>query len=354
MMPSIRRGVHAVRRGWHLAASLGRVAIGAGYYQISGKTPPPANAAFRHLHFATNGHFNDWAHAVVRAFRPPRKVDPRGVLGDLDEGRLARILAALRRDGFYRFDTLLPEETCRAMEHFALTAEGEPFPKKPDLPERLRYDPTKPQAEGYYFMTSHAGQPLLRLPEVQRLIADQSLLAVAQEYLGCLPTLDHAIVMWWSTVYRSGEPCSEMAQLFHTDMARIKFIKFFFYLTDVTPETGPLTYVRGSHRRKPKGGYSQDRRYSDEEILRVYSKNDIVELTGPRGTILAADTRGFHKGKPPRSGHRLNFQIEFADCLFGAPYYPVEADFDPLPELRAAVVKYPKVYGTIFQPSAVT
>ena len=114
-------------------------------------------------------------------------------------------------------------------------------------------------------------------------------------------------------------PSSEAAQLFHFDMDRLKFIKFFIYLTDVDEEHGPHVYVARSHVRKPSL-VRRDGRIVDEEILSAYGADAIVEITGPQGTILAVDTRGFHKGRAPEAGDRLMFQVEYANSLFGVPY----------------------------------
>jgi hypothetical protein len=35
--------------------------------------------------------------------------------------------------------------------------------------------------------------------------------------------------------------------------------------------------------------------------------------------VLFADTSGLHKGKPITRGHRLILQLEYSNCLFGAP-----------------------------------
>src|SRR5690606_10997252 len=90
---------------------------------------------------------------------------------------------------------------------------------------------------------------ILRSRELQQLIFDDSLRAVAQEYLGCKPILDH-LAFWWSAPFE-GKARSEAAQMYHFDMDRIKFLKFFFYITDVNPNNGPHCYVRGSHKSLP-------------------------------------------------------------------------------------------------------
>ena len=45
-----------------------------------------------------------------------------------------------------------------------------------------------------------------------------------------------------------------------------------------------------------------------------------MELQGEKGQIIAVDTRGLHKGKILTDGHRLLFQVEFTNSLFGKNY----------------------------------
>jgi len=180
-------------------------------------------------------------------------------------------------------------------------------------------------------------------PVVQQLLTDDTILAVSRAYLGAEPVND-MLAMWWSTNYLHGKPSAAAAQNFHFDMDRIKFLKFFFYLTDVGPENGPHCYIRGSHHRKPRA-LLKDGRISDEQILDHYSPEDIVEITGTRGTILAADTRGFHKGKPVQSGERLLLQIEYATSLFGAPYEKVTLNEKFSTEFQRHVNKHVRVFS---------
>ena len=79
---------------------------------------------------------------------------------------------------------------------------------------------------------------------VQKLVSDPAILEIAQSYLGTLPVLDF-VVMWWHT--KSNNPDKEAAQYFHFDMDRLRWIKFFFYITDVGPDNGPHIFVPGSH-----------------------------------------------------------------------------------------------------------
>jgi len=103
---------------------------------------------------------------------------------------------------------------------------------------------------------------------------------------------------------------------------RQNFLNFFIYLTDVTPETGCHTYIRGSEPTRPMT-LRRDGRYPDEEIAAAYRPEDHIEICGPRGTVFVAHTKGIHKGKMLRRDNRLVLQYIFTTDLFGAPWKPL-------------------------------
>ena len=131
-------------------------------------------------------------------------------------------------------------------------------------------------------------------------------------------------------------------------MDRIKWLKFFFYITDVGPDNGPHSFVAGSHRTKgiPASILNKGQvRIDDGDVLDSYSKQDIIEFEGPAGTIIAEDTRGLHKGKHVRKGDRLVFQLEFSDSVFGKVYPDPKEGFTPISSLHRMAAAYPAVYS---------
>ncbi len=122
-------------------------------------------------------------------------------------------------------------------------------------------------------------------PEIARLQADPKLWEIAERYLGAVP-LHTGNNLWWNFPgQRTVAEQNKFAQLFHFDLDDYRFVKFFFYLTDVDGEAGPHTFVRGSHRKKPIG--------------------------------FAEDTYGVHKGVTPTAKARLILQFEFALYDYG-------------------------------------
>lgn len=160
---------------------------------------------------------------------------------------------------------------------------------------------------------------LLTNTAVQGLMADQSFLRIAETYLETRAVIG-GINSWWSAPYGNG-PSSQAAQLFHFDFdAPPRWLKLFIYVTPVGAENGPHVFVRGSHRGKlPESQELVSRGYAripDGDIAAAFGEKAPVEISGPRGTVFLADTRGFHKGKHPTGGDRLICQIIYCSAVF--------------------------------------
>ena len=146
---------------------------------------------------------------------------------------------------------------------------------------------------------------LIDIPEIVALANDSKILNVVSSYLGVKPTISN-INCWWS--FGDREAAKE-AQFFHRDVDDIKFVKLFFYLTDVTSESGPHVFVKKSHKSNE---LIQLRRFSDEEVLSKFNKKDILTLEKPKGSCFIEDTYGIHKGQLPITGNRLLLQVQYS------------------------------------------
>lgn len=329
------------------APHLLRFGVAYAKFLREGKTSNTGFHSLRQLYCITNGRFNDWVGKVHQVIHPPYDVQrPAGILGELTKADVDRIVADLDREGYHVFEQKLPPALCDELTEFALTTPSVPQDNSADgrQAKAVVYDRQQPASVRQEFEM----QTLFENPTVQRMTTDPGLLAIAQGYLKFKPVLDLA-AMWWSAAgFKEGQ--SKAAQLYHFDMDRIRFLKFFFYLTDVTPDTGPHCYVAGSHHRKPRA-LLRDGRIQDEEIAAHYDPSRIKEICGPRGTIIAADTRGWHKGKPLVSGDRLLFQIQFADGLFGQNYPPVEVNDRFGEAFTRFADRYRRTYSNFVPPS---
>lgn len=285
-------------------------------FKKSGTTPEGAYSSMRRLYRKTNGRFNDAMGGLCRAIHRKQTADlSRSMFENASQEEVRRAAAAIRRDGYFEFDRKLPAAACQKLLNYSLANPAASVTASCGAASvKSVFNRDKPQSVRHQFQADE----LFQDETVQQVATDPYFFAIAQDYLGFNPVFD-VLAMWWSAPSRDQQVQSRAAQLYHFDMDRLKFVKFFVYLTDVDSQTGPHCYVRGSHRRKPPALLKDDR-ITDEEILEHYPSDDLVELTGCTGTMLAVDTRGFHKGKPLENRDRLIFQVQFADSLFGQNY----------------------------------
>jgi hypothetical protein len=287
------------------------LALGVLVFHVTGKTPWPSYWAMRRLYCITHGRSNQMLARLLA--KPSTVADEPGVLRRMEAAQLKSCVATLERDGFVVLGPLLSAAECDELISFALATHGTLVPTPSSSPALAQFDPVAPKAVRYELPERRVAQH----PIVQRLLADASLRQLASHYLACEPVND-LIAMWWSAP-GAGPANSEAAQLYHFDMDRPQFLKIFIYLTDVTPDTGPHCFIRASHRDRPAGLW-RDGRHDDRVILSQHGSSREVQITGARGTAMAVDTSGFHKGKPLKSGHRLILQLEYTCALFGHSY----------------------------------
>jgi len=314
----------------------------AGYitFTRTGRTPIAAYDDMRRLFRLTNGRFNACTARLFALRHPPRAAFAPGIFNSSAGELRYAVIPALRRDGLYRFSARLDRVTCERLRQFALAApctlEPAPTPAPGSAPARATYDPRQPRATRY--VIDH--QRLHEHTDVQRLMLDPSILAMARAYLRCEPVLIGS-TMWWSTAWKPG-PCDAAAQRYHFDMSQLSFVKLFIYLSDVDRQRGPHMYVLGSHRQKPEALLA-DRRYDDDEVLACYPADRVVCLTGKAGSIFAEDTSGFHKGLALETGERLILELLFASSAFGEQHEPIELNDAFTPDFRAAALHSPRL-----------
>ena len=314
-------------------------------YKRTGNVSTDVRSAVLNLHCQTNGQFTDRLAAIVRNQRRPRAPKPvQGFLGSLTAEKQRTITASLKRDGFHIFDQRLPNDVCDEIFAFAKQQPSIVEGRGREPKDRVVFDPDAPISKTYRIIESD----ITSNPTMQRLMADPSFVAIAEMYLDALPILS-MMNLWWSPTF-GDMPGDAAAQEFHFDFDPPPiWLLFFVYLTDVGPENGPHVFVRGSHVADHpasadllKRGYA---RIPDRDIEAAFGRENVVELCGKRGTILAVDTRGFHKGKMPTAGHRLITQLTFSCPPYsGAHGHGKTLPVDKHPSLSAAIAKTPKVY----------
>ncbi len=182
-----------------------------------------------------------------------------------------------------------------------------------DLPPNVRF-------------AHYRSEEICACPEIYKAVHDPRLINAMTIYLGAPPTIS-SVSLWWS--FPSTQEAGGM-QKFHHDRGDFRSCNLFVYLTDVSEDTGPHTFVPRTHSFNVLQSLALERfgrdkalyrefwqwieihRKSDEEILKWFHKNEIKVFTGPKGTAFFEDTRGLHKATLPISGPRLAFEIVYS------------------------------------------
>jgi hypothetical protein len=220
----------------------------------------------------------------------------------MDERSVDMSVAALKARGWDVLPWRLSAADLAELRHFAFTTPA--YSESPD--ERVAIAETNiPRAKGRYVWCI---SDLIRVPAVQRLVADAALHRVAQDYIGCRPILT-SITLWLDPVFDGGV---YDAHVYHYDNDGPAFLKFFIYITDVDAESGAHTFIQGSHTRPKPAPFGRAGRYEREKLISFYGVENEVIFTGPAGLILAEDTAGFHKGTTLKKNYRLLLQLQYA------------------------------------------
>ena len=135
------------------------------------------------------------------------------------------------------------------------------------------------------------------------------------------------------------------AQGWHFDYSDFRFLKFFIYLTDVTPENGPHTFAAGSHEERlvyPTNiddfGKTGFRKYvngevegsvKNEWVIKNIGPNRIKEFACPKGTLIIENTSGLHKGGNCTSGTREMLIYDYAISNLSSPHQLPTLDYNP-------------------------
>ena len=323
-----------------------RLMFGALVFAMTGRTPPRSQAAMRRSYFRSRGKTNDAFLSFFNFVNTRRYIShfdpPTGILGI--EANSQQVLAsceAIKATGYYNFGARLSPEDCEQLREFARST---PCAPRLDTPHDKRiYDSVDPVANIYDF----DWQDLLENTAIQKIVTDPALLSVAQKYVGPSAQLQN-VHMWWTNAKLRNVSDDAAAQLFHIDMDIIKWINFFIYLTDVDNQNGPHCFVTESHKHSNKPlKLWRDGRFTDDEISAFFPADQIVNLTGAAGTLLAVDTMGFHKGLSPIAGERLVLQVRFACSHFGKFHPKPTLDRNKMPILHDAIQRHGRAYADL-------
>jgi hypothetical protein len=228
------------------------------------------------------------------------------------------LLRALKRDGIVitsinelMGDMTLYDELARAVwqHERALAAELSQARANTDRPDHVKS----------YLIKLLGSRPTLDPSSVYaRLALHPRVLGIANGYFGMLTRLRHYNV--WHNFPTQAAP--RESQLWHRDPEDRYVFKMFIYLTDVDEGSGPLTYASGTHAAgcvKTEAAASLYKegwgalvlRSDDAQMSAVVPMEKWVTATGPKGTVVLVDTRGYHKGGLVRKNDRIVYVCTF-------------------------------------------
>jgi len=248
---------------------------------------------------------------------------------------LPEACAALERDGFVVLEDVFSPEGLRdvARELEQARASGTLYPTlrgtgEPGASQFLS-DEEHRRGEDYVKTQAHivfVRDPFVACPSALRYVFSDEIIDFAAALYGCPPLLVAGKVMrsYVNELPRTG------FYKFHCDDQSTRIIKFFLYLHDVDEAGGPFTYVRGSHRRKPRD-WHRKAFWEDSEIVGFYGQQAIRGLSARAGSVIVTDTTGFHRAAKPVSREREALLITTGVHRF--PGEPVRVGHDHPGEL---------------------
>jgi hypothetical protein len=184
--------------------------------------------------------------------------------------------------------------------------------------EALRRQANDPRIGAKTFLFQLLGdRPKLDVQGVwARFALQDGILNIANAYFGMFTRLRDYNV--WRTFVTSGE--ARESQLWHRDREDLLILKMFVYLNDIDEGNGAFTYAPGTHhkgaiRRAPQSFNENGvQRSNDDQMAEVVARDRWITATGSMGTIVFADTHGYHKGGLARTQDRLMYL-----CMFTSP-----------------------------------
>jgi hypothetical protein len=145
-----------------------------------------------------------------------------------------------------------------------------------------------------------------------------ALLVVANGYLRMRSTL-RALELWLT---QPTEGPAVETQLWHRDADDVMNLKLFLYFNEVTTAAGPFVYAPTTQpggRRRDVPEHDERWRSTDEQIAAVVPRPEWVVCEGHPGTVVLADTCGYHKQLKPESAERLLLTAQYVS---GTPLVP--------------------------------
>ena len=161
-----------------------------------------------------------------------------------------------------------------------------------------------------FFHNVLRGDDLTKEPDLLAAALSPAMLAIATDYLRCLPRLK-AIGLYHSPVNES----MTSSQLFHLDNDDLRQLKCFVNVWPVDDAAGPFTLLPADASDRVRARLGARARHARGKLAdgQVLGGGEaVIELKGPPGTAAFVDTsRCLHFGSRARGAERLVFMFQF-------------------------------------------
>ncbi|MFN8576587.1 MAG: phytanoyl-CoA dioxygenase family protein [Candidatus Sericytochromatia bacterium] len=280
-------------------------------YLKTGITTFETYYSFRHLYFLTNKRINYLMIFLAEIFNGDFQEKNIKILGnDIDE-----VVKSVKENGYFVFKERIDEEIIDKIQEIANNNRCYPIfsdRKFSDcfLDEGVIFNNSEYVSTRYEYSL----KLLINTPEVFEIIQDNNFTALSQQFFNSKSLLT-TLNLWWTTPIRD-DMDRYTGQVFHIDIDRSQVLLILIYINDVDENNGPHIYVKNSHKNVPHH-LLQDRRMKEDEMINEYSKENLIRITGKKGTVIVTDPIGFHRGEPLHSDNRLALKFEFSTDGFG-------------------------------------
>lgn len=153
-------------------------------------------------------------------------------------------------------------------------------------------------------------------PQISKFLNDHDLINISRNLLGISKenlrikiTIDALININVQRKFINGYDDALEA---HRDIDSYKFLKIFYYLTDIDVNDGHHEVFIKSHKNIPLN-MRFIKRYKDEEILKFIPHSKLVKVSGKKGYGFIENTTTFHRGTKPTKKDRLMITIAIND-----------------------------------------
>ncbi len=187
---------------------------------------------------------------------------------------------------------------------------------------KIGYLPTEYVSEILRYCEQHQQasywNPHLSCDAIDRISRNATLVAIARKYLGAEPRLWVTQLRWTFSCaggrnkndrLRHKDSTEYNLHDFHYDIHDFKSLTIFIYLTDVSMDSGPHFFIRGTHKTKTLREI-KNLWISDDVAAQSYG-DKIQPVLGEKGTIFAEDTSCYHKASFCENAPRLIASFDY-------------------------------------------